>query len=89
MTTATTTLRGSRYNGRPAHDDGIIDEIAVERAAAGDRTVWLTHAERAAAIALLRERGHSLRDISQRIGLAERNVSRYIAALTHPTGVAS
>lgn len=54
-----------------------IDEIAVERACKGDRSVPLTHAELAAAFHALNERGYSARVIAERLGVTDRTVQRW------------
>lgn len=54
--------QASRPRSRP--DDGVVDEIAIARALTGER-VQLTHAERIAAVKILRLRGHSKADIAR------------------------
>lgn len=72
---------GRFKSGRPPAGDGIVDEVAIERAAAGDHSVWLTVPERRATIAYLRRRGHSLSDIARRLGMSNRAICRHVAAL--------
>lgn len=48
-------------------EDGEIDEIAVEVAAAGLRPVMLTPLERRAAAALILANGHSIRVLAYRL----------------------
>ena len=62
--------------GHPPGDD--IDEIAVERALAGDgiRLEHLNWAEQAEVVRLLTERGKSIRDIADLLATTARTVSR-------------
>lgn len=62
---------------QPAGPDDV-DEIAVERAVAGDgiRLADLTGAEQAEAVRRLTERGKSIRDIAEQLGTTKRTVSR-------------
>lgn len=71
---------GRYLGGRPRIGDGLVDQVAVERARSGDPSVWLTVEERRAAVALMRHHGHSLRDIAERLGVADRTVCRHLAA---------
>ena len=48
-------------------DDGIIDPVAVEIAAAGTRRVRLTGPERRVAAALILARGGTVNDIAARL----------------------
>jgi transcriptional regulator with XRE-family HTH domain len=57
----------------PARDH--IDEIAVERACAGD-AVKLTRAERAAAVEILVRRGHTAAEIASRLRVTKRQAQR-------------
>jgi hypothetical protein len=59
-------------------DPNDIDEIAVERAVAGDgiRLDDLTHAEQAEVVRRLTERGKSIRDIADQLATTKRTVSR-------------
>lgn len=56
-----------------------IDEVAVERACAGDRTVNLASEEMAAALALLTRRGVSGRMAARVLGVSDRRVWRWKA----------
>jgi hypothetical protein len=60
----------------PTHDD--LDEIAIERAVAGDgiRLDDLTAAEQAEVVRRLTERGKSIRDIADQLATTKRTVSR-------------
>lgn len=53
-----------------------VDEVAVERACKGDRSVSLTGPEVAAAIAECERRGISLRDTEELLGITWRTVQR-------------
>jgi hypothetical protein len=56
--------------------DDAIDPVAVERAAAGDRSIVLAVAERAAAIDTLDRYGLSAREVAIRLGVTTRTVTR-------------
>jgi len=58
-----------------AHD---IDDIAIERALAGDGITYdqLTPAEQQAVVSLLGHRGHSIRDIDAQLRTTKRTISR-------------
>jgi len=56
--------------------DPDVDEVAVERACKGDRTVHLNRAEMAAAIDRLERRGLSANDIAEVLGTTSRTVVR-------------
>ena len=60
-----------------------IDEIAVERALAGDGLIYddLTSAEQQEVIRRLTARGKSIRDIAGQLATAKRTVSRHRASL--------
>jgi hypothetical protein len=62
----------------PTTTDNDIDEIAVERAVAGDgvRLAHLNAAEQAEVIRRLTEGGKSLRDIAEQLATTTRTVSR-------------
>jgi WhiB family redox-sensing transcriptional regulator len=60
--------------GRHGYD---IDDIAVERAANGDRSIHLNRYELAAAFRVLQRRGHSALRIAETLGVAERTVIRW------------
>lgn len=55
-----------------------VDEVAIERAVAGDGIAYhqLTLPERAEAVRRLTQRGHSLRDIARQLDITTRTVSR-------------
>jgi hypothetical protein len=65
----------------PGRDD--IDEIAVERALAGDGVVYdeLTSAEQQEVVRRLTARGRSIRDIANQLATTKRTVSRRRASL--------
>jgi DNA-binding NarL/FixJ family response regulator len=65
----------------PGRDD--IDEIAVERALAGDGMVYddLTSAEQQEVVRRLTARGRSIRDIATQLATTKRTVSRRRASL--------
>lgn len=67
----------ARHVKPPASD---VDEVAVERACAGER-VRLSSEERHLAILRLTEQGLSVREIAQRIGVTGRSVTRHRAQL--------
>lgn len=58
-----------------AHRPAALDEIAVQRAARGER-VRLSRAERAEVVRRLTAAGLSAADIADRLGIAQRSVSR-------------
>lgn len=62
---------------RPSRIPPEPDEVAVERAANGDRRVPLTRQEMAAAEALLNAHGYSAAAIADRLGVTERTVVRW------------
>lgn len=74
-------LRESGYDGVTARaprgdawmlpDDGIIDPVAVEIAASGERRVRLTAPERRAAAELIVARGGTVRVIAERLCMNE------------------
>ncbi len=63
-------------------NDPDVDEVAVERAVAGDRTVTLTRAETAAAVRQCRRRGCSLTETADLLGMSRRTVIRVSAGGT-------
>ena len=72
-------------------DDGIIDQVAVEIAAAGTRRVRLTLPERRFAAALILARGGTANDISARLhvnGRVARRLADAIRADDDMAGVA-
>jgi hypothetical protein len=54
-----------------------FDEVAVERACDGDRSVQLSPDEMAAALTILEARGLSARVIAGRLGISQRTVVRW------------
>jgi hypothetical protein len=52
-------------------DDGIIDQVAVEIAAKGERRVALTAPERRAAAEMILARGGTVRDIAERLCMSD------------------
>ncbi|MCR8526421.1 hypothetical protein NPM17_26380, partial [Escherichia coli] len=60
-----------------------IDEIAIERALAGDgvRLEHLTVAEQDEVVRRLTERGKSIRDIAQQLATTKRTISRRRASI--------
>jgi hypothetical protein len=61
-------------------DPGLVDEVAVERACAGER-VRLTREELRAAVVVLRARGWSCPRIAARLGRDDTSVRRILAAI--------
>lgn len=70
------------HTERPATDDDL-DEIAIERALAGDgvRLEHLTPAEQDEVVRRLTERGKSIRDIAQQLATTKRTISRRRASI--------
>lgn len=68
----------------PKSRDPYVDEIAVERACAGDPVV-LTVAERAEAVRRLTERGMVAHEIAKRLRVAPRTVVRYRRRTGNPS----
>lgn len=64
-----------RPRSRP--EDGVVDEIAVARAAEGEQ-VPLTRAERVAALQLMRLRGHTRAEISRRLRMSGATVKKLL-----------
>jgi len=62
-----------RASRGPSYD---VDEIAVERAIRGDPPAGLNSGEITAAVAVLTQRGLSIRVIARRLGVAQRTVDR-------------
>ena len=62
-------------------DDGIIDPVAVEIAAAGTRRVALTRPERRAAAALILARGGTAADLADRLHVSGNTAARLAAAI--------
>jgi hypothetical protein len=71
-----------RHHARHAETDDL-DEIAIERALAGDgvRLEHLTSAEQDEVVRRLTERGKSIRDIAQQLATTKRTISRRRAAI--------
>jgi hypothetical protein len=66
---------------RRRHDipaDTIVDEVAVERACKGDRTINLTRLEVAAAVAHLTGKGMNFLQTAKVLGLSDRTVYRIV-----------
>jgi hypothetical protein len=61
-----------------------VDEIAVERACRGDRTIPLTRAEMAAAFTWLDSHGYSAAQIAERLGVQQRTVERWRSGENQP-----
>jgi AraC-like DNA-binding protein len=61
----------------PINEDDLLDEIAIERAMSGDRTVRLTHAEQVEVVLRMSERGRSIRTIADTLSTSTRTVSRH------------
>lgn len=59
-------------------EDGIVDEIAVEIAARGERRVALTDTERRAAAALIVARGGHSGDIARRLFIDSSTATRLL-----------
>jgi hypothetical protein len=72
-----------RHHTERTESNGDLDEIAIERALAGDgvRLEHLTPAEQDEVIRRLTERGKSIRDIAQQLATTKRTVSRRRAAI--------
>jgi DNA-binding NarL/FixJ family response regulator len=72
-----------RHHTEHAETDDGLDEIAIERALAGDgvRLEHLTPAEQNEVIRRLTERGKSIRDIAQQLATTKRTISRRRAAI--------
>lgn len=70
----------------PVSTDRIddVDEIAVERAVNGDRTIHLNRAELAAAWRILERRRRSSYEIAETLGVSDRTVQRWRAGLHAP-----
>lgn len=69
-------------------DDGIIDPVAVEIAAAGTRPVALTRPERRAAAVLILARGGTVSDIAGRLHLNAGTARRLADAIRAADGLA-
>lgn len=66
------------------HDDGIIDPIAVELAATGQREVRLTETERHAAAALILAEGGSSWLIAKRLKISTAAARSLAASIAEP-----
>ncbi|MBA9003686.1 hypothetical protein [Thermomonospora cellulosilytica] len=66
---------------RTRPDDGVVDEIAVRRAADGD-VGPLTRAERAAAVRLMHRRGASWTEIETTLRVSGATISRLVGLKT-------
>lgn len=76
-------IRGHQTNGGRRTAD--VDQVAVDRAAGGDRTVQLTPVERGAAVALLDRAGLTATQIALRLACTTRTVQRWRAHHRQPT----
>jgi hypothetical protein len=72
-----------QHHTEPMETDGDLDEIAIERALAGDgvRLEHLTVAEQAEVVQRLTERGKSIRDIAHQLATTNRTISRRRASI--------
>ncbi|MFC9975220.1 hypothetical protein ACFVH6_30430 [Spirillospora sp. NPDC127200] len=66
-------------------DDGIVDQIAVQIAAAGTRRVALTRTERLMAAALILAGGGTSHDIAHRLHVSGKVAVRLAAQVRHLT----
>jgi hypothetical protein len=71
----------------PAATEQETDDIAIERALAGDGVSYdqLTPAEQRAVVALLTDRGRSIRDIATQLRTTKRTISRCRAVEREPS----
>ena len=72
-----------RVRHRPGvrHSDDFVDEVAVERAVKGDRSLQLSRPEMAQAVALLTDAGMTARQIADVLGVTWRTVVRWRARI--------
>ena len=63
-------------------EDGIIDAIAVQIAASGQRRVKLTRTERRFAAALILARGGNAYQVHKRLGVSSSTAHTLVASLT-------
>lgn len=72
-----------QHHTEHAETDDDLDEIAIERALAGDgvRLDHLTPAEQKEVVRRLTERGKSIRDIAQQLATTKRTISRRRASI--------
>lgn len=61
-------------------DDGIVDQVAVERAAAGEQVPPLSESERLAVMRLMSSRGVAARVIAQRLHVAVETVQGVVGS---------
>lgn len=61
-------------------DDGVVDEVAVRRAAAGEHRGPLTRAERIAAVRLMHQQGVRRDLISRRLGVSWATIGRILGS---------
>jgi AraC-like DNA-binding protein/DNA-binding CsgD family transcriptional regulator len=64
-------------NQPDTNSDDDLDEIAIERAIAGDTRVRLTYAEQIEVVRRMSERGRSIRTIADLLSTSKRTVSRH------------
>lgn len=67
------------YGPLTGADSTIVDQVAIERALAGDQ-VTLTREERRQVVATLTDAGESSRQIAEKIGVTRRSVVRHRAS---------
>ncbi|MDT0276115.1 response regulator transcription factor [Blastococcus goldschmidtiae] len=72
-----------QHHAERVETDGDVDEIAIERALAGDgvRLEHLTPAEQGEVVRRLTEQGRSIRDIAQQLATTKRTISRRRASI--------
>lgn len=63
--------------GLDVSEQPYIDEVAVQRAVNGDRTLTLNHLERRLAVDQLTNRGLSAAEIADVLGITRRSVTRW------------
>lgn len=88
------TLRAARYRNSclaetPLVDDGIVDEIAVERFARGDLSVRLSPRELVCAVARLAFAGRNDYEIAERFGRPGRDGADWVHHLRARNRIAS
>ena len=73
-----------QHHARRVEKDDDLDEIAIERALAGDgvRLEHLTSAEQEEVVRRLTERGKSIHDIAQQLATTKRTISRRRASIS-------
>ncbi|WP_026400695.1 hypothetical protein [Actinomadura rifamycini] len=85
-TAAPVVVSGSGYGQWVLPEDGIVDEIAIEIAAAGTRPVALTSTERVLAAARILAAGGTRNDIAARLhvsGTTAATLARQARAVQH------